>query len=145
MDPTLKAVLAIAVRWIHITSVVALIGGFMYARFVVAPALAALGSSERAGFVKRSVDSFRPILYTLLVAVLGSGLYNYLTKASYPARYHMFMGIKLLFVLHIFAVSILYTLPSADEAKRQRWLSGMIGSGLVIFAIAGYLRWISMP
>jgi hypothetical protein len=120
-------------------------GGFMYARFVVAPALAVLGPADRTGFVKRSVDTFRPILYTLLAAILGSGLYNYLTKASYPPRYHMFMGIKFLLVLHIFAVSILYTLPSADEAKRQRWLSGMIGSGLAIFAIAGYLRWISLP
>ena len=34
-------------RWIHIASVVTLIGGFIYARFVLAPALASLPASER--------------------------------------------------------------------------------------------------
>ncbi|MBZ5606836.1 MAG: hypothetical protein LAP38_01150 [Acidobacteriia bacterium] len=144
MDPTLNAVLAVSIRWIHIASVVTLIGGFIYARFVLAPALATLAAPERQALAKRTAENFRPILYTVLVAILGSGLYNYLSKASYPPHYHMWMGIKFLFVLHIFAVSILYTLPSADEAKRNRWLTGMIVSGLVIFAIAGYLRWMSL-
>ena len=42
MDPTLRAVLGVCMRWIHIASVVTLIGGFIYARFVLAPALASL-------------------------------------------------------------------------------------------------------
>ena len=40
MDPTLRAVLAVSMRWIHVTSVVTLIGGFIFARFALAPALA---------------------------------------------------------------------------------------------------------
>ena len=47
MDPTLRAVLGVCVRWIHIASVVTLIGGFIYARFVLAPALASLPTAER--------------------------------------------------------------------------------------------------
>ncbi len=31
-------------------------------------------------------------------------MYNYATKASYPPSYHMWMGIKLLLVLHIAVV-----------------------------------------
>ena len=51
MDPTLRAVLAVCMRWIHIASVVTLIGGFIYARFVLAPALASLPTAEtRAGW-----------------------------------------------------------------------------------------------
>lgn len=143
MDPTLHAVLAVCVRWIHITSVVTLIGSFIYARAVVFPAMTVLPDADRATFGSRAVTLFRPLLYIVLFTVLGSGLYNYLTKASYPAHYHMWMGIKFLFVLHIFAVSILYTMPTAGDAKRKRWLTGMIFSGLVAIAIAGYLRWIT--
>jgi hypothetical protein len=80
----------------------------------------------------------------VLVTILGSGLYNYLTKAVYPPHYHMWIGIKFLFVLHIFAVAILYTIPGAGEPKRRRWLTGMVMSGLIIIAISGYLRFISL-
>jgi len=139
MDPTLRAVLAVSMRWIHITSVVTLIGSFIFAKYAVAPALA---SSPQIG--SRIVQNFRPLLYTVLVTILGSGLYNYLTKASYPPFYHMMFGIKFLFVLHIFAVAVLYSNPGAEESKRNRWLTGMVFSGLIIIAISAYLRWISL-
>lgn len=130
-------------RWIHIASVVTLLGSFIYARYMVAPALASLAETVRTAFEKQVLERFRPLLYTLLVTILGSGLYNYLTKPSYPAHYHMWIGIKFLFVLHIFAVTILYTLASADSAKRSRWLAGMVWTGLAIIAISGILRWIT--
>jgi uncharacterized membrane protein len=145
MDPTVRAVLAVCMRWIHITSMVTLIGGFIYARFALASALAALGEPDRRAVARRAVLSFRPILYTVIATILGSGLYNYLNKASYPPHYHMWIGIKFLLVLHIFAVSILYAMPDAEDAKRQRWLTGMAGSGLIVIAISAYLRWLSLP
>ena len=145
MDPTVRAVLAVSIRWIHIASVVTLLGGFIYARFVLAPALATLPDAEQKTFGWRVIENFRPLMYTVLATILGSGLYNYLSKTSYPPHYHMIIGIKFLFVLHIFAVAILYSLPGADQAKRDRWLTGVVISGLIIIAISGYLRWISMP
>ena len=131
-------------RWIHITSVVTLIGSFVYARYIVGPALASLEGSARAAFERSVVERFRPLAYTVLVTILGSGLYNYLTKPSYPPHYHMWIGIKFLFVLHIFAVALLYAMPGATSAKRERWLTGMVYSGLAIIAISAYLRWISL-
>jgi hypothetical protein len=56
----------------------------------------------------------------------------------------MWIGIKFLFALHIFAVAVLYTIPDAEAVKRNRWLSGMIASGLIIIAISAYLRFISL-
>ena len=144
MDPILRAVLAVCMRWIHVTSVVSLIGGFIYARFALSPALGAVPEPTRGEIGDRAVANVRSLLYTALAAILGSGLYNYLTKASYPPHYHMWIGIKFLFVLHIFAVAVLYTIPGAGEAKRKRWLSGMVGSGLIVIAISSYLRWISL-
>jgi len=144
MDPTLRAVLAVSMRWIHITSVVTLIGGFIFAKYALAPALATLAQPERGSLGKKVVENYRALLYTVLVTLIGSGLYNYLSKPSYPPHYHMLIGIKFLFALHIFAVAVLYSNPEAEEAKRNRWLSGMIISGLIIIAISAYLRWISL-
>ncbi len=139
MDPTLRAVLGITMRWVHITSVATLMGSFIYARYVVTPAIAA--NPELGGKMARR---FRGLLYTAMVTALGSGLYNYLSKPVYPAHYHMWIGIKFLLVLHIFAVSILYPMQGATEAKRRRWLTGMIVSGLIVIGISGWLRWISI-
>jgi len=144
MDPTLRAVLAVSMRWTHITSVVTLIGGFIFARYALAPALATVAQPERGSLGKKVVENYRALLYTVLVTLIGSGLYNYLSKPSYPPHYHMLIGIKFLFALHIFAVAVLYANPEAEEAKRNRWLTGMILSGLIIIAISAYLRWISL-
>jgi uncharacterized membrane protein len=144
MDPAVRALLAVLMRWIHIASVVTLIGGFIFARYALAPAVRALPETERNIVGKRVVAGFRPLLYTVLVTILGSGLYNYLTKPAYPPHYHMLIGIKFLFVLHIFAVAILYAKRDADEAKRNRWITGNVVSGLIVIAISAYLRWISL-
>src|SRR5258706_15864844 len=98
MEPTVRAVLAVCMRWIHITPIVTLIGGFIYARFPLAPVLATLGESEAGRLSRRGVENFRPLLYTLLITALGSGLYNYFNKANYPPHYHMWFWIKFFFV-----------------------------------------------
>ena len=131
-------------RWIHVTSVITLLGGFIFARFALAPALAVIAETERGTIGKSVVGNFRSLLYIVMLTMIGSGLYNYLSKPSYPPHYHMLIGIKFLFALHIFAVAVLYTIPDAGEVKRNRWLNGMIASGLIIVAISAYLRWISL-
>jgi uncharacterized membrane protein len=138
------AILAVFMRWLHITSVVTLIGGFIYARFVVWPAVESLGQAQGRAFIENMVAQTRAVLYTVLVTTLVSGLYNYLTKPAYPPHYHMVIGIKFLFVMHVFAVAVLYTLPNADPAKRRRWLTGMVVSGIIIIAISADLRWLSL-
>ncbi len=144
MDPSLGLVLGVFMRWVHIISVIAIVGGFIYARYMVAPALASLSSGDAAAVSNRIVSNFRPILYSAIGAVLVSGLYNYLTKASYPPHYHMVIGIKFLFVLHVFATSVLYTIPNAGEGNRMRRLNSLVISGLLIALISADLRWMTL-
>ena len=146
MDPLLRAVLAVCMRWIHITSVVTL-----HRRLHLCPLRARPGARPRCLSPPAARSAIAPsrisalCLYTVLVTILGSGLYNYLTKPSYPPHYHMWIGIKFLFVTaHFRSVAILYTIPGAGEPKRKRWLTGMVISGLIIIAISNYLRWISL-
>jgi uncharacterized membrane protein len=131
-------------RWIHIASVVTLIGGFMYARFVLAPALALLPAAERESVGSKAVTIFRPLLLAVVITTLGSGLYNYATKSSYPPGYHIWMGIKLLLVLHIYVSAILYVMRPSNEAKRNRTALSIAISGLIVIGIADYLRYLSL-
>jgi len=129
-------------RWIHIASAVILLGGFAFARLVLAPALAQAG--ETAALADRIAARFRPILVTVVFTIAGSGLYNYLTKENYPPHYHMWMGIKLLVVLHVLAASLLYATAPANEAKRRRQATGIVISGIIIIMISGWLRYLSL-
>jgi hypothetical protein len=118
----MAAIIPIAMRWLHIASVIVLIGGVFYARMAV-------GDMDLR---------FKPLAYTAIGGILVSGLYNFLSKTVYPPHYHMWFGIKILLVLHVFAVILLY------RGGKPRSLTGVVISGAVIVAISGYLRWISL-
>jgi hypothetical protein len=117
----MEAALPIAIRWLHIVSVVVLLGGVFYARVVIGDMAA----------------SFKPVAYGAIGGILVSGLYNFLSKSTFPPHYQAWFGVKVLLALHIFAVVILY------KGKR-RLLTGAVISGAATVAIAVYLRWISL-
>ena len=108
-------------RWLRIVSVIVLLGGAFYA-------------SVAAG---EMLSSFKPVAYTAIGGILVSSLYNFLSKSVYPRHYHMWFGIKILLVLHIFAATILYR-------GKPRSLTGIVISGAIVIAISGWLRWISL-
>jgi hypothetical protein len=116
----MDAILPIAMRWLHLTSVIVLLGGIFYARFA-------------AGDL---TPGFKPLAYGAIGGILVSGAYIFVSKGTVPADYQMWFGIKMLLALHVFAVTILY------KGKR-RLLTGATITGGLIVAIAGYLRWMT--
>jgi hypothetical protein len=127
MDSTLAALVASSIRWLHLVSVVILLGAYFYTyttKTVMAPA-------------------FRSTLWGVMVTILASGLYQFLSKSTYPKGYHMWFGIKFLLVLHIFAVTVLNVTSTPDAAKFQRRAFMVVISGFLAIAVANYLRWLS--
>jgi putative copper export protein len=133
MEPV-SAFLGILMRWMHIAGAVILLGAMIFARYVVYPS----GSDSDALWRR-----FGGWLTFAVAGLLGSGIYNLLTKAAYPPGYHMWFGIKFLLALHVMAIGFLLARAKADSAKRARWLSGAVLTGALILAISAYLRWIS--
>jgi hypothetical protein len=117
----MDAVLSVGMRWLHLCSIAVLLGGVFYARFAV-------GDLAKA---------FKPVAYAAIGAILISGTYNLLSKPHVPPHYHMWFGIKILLVLHIFAATILYR-------GKPRVLTGIVVSGAIVIAISGWLRWLSL-
>lgn len=117
----MDALLHVGMRWLHLASVIVLLGGVFYARFA-------------AGDLAKG---FKPVAYAAIGGILISGVYNFLSKQTYPPHYQMWFGIKILLVLHIFAATILYR-------GKTRALTGIVISGAIVIAISGWLRWISL-
>jgi hypothetical protein len=109
----MDAALPLVMRWLHIASVIVLLGGVFYA-WMVAGDLAA---------------GFKPVAYTAIGVILVSGLYNFLSKSSFAPHYQAWFGVKILLALHVFAALILY------KGGRRRSLTGVLISGAFILAI----------
>ncbi len=136
-------------RFIHISSAILLLGGAFYARQVLVPILSSLPSGQVETAARTSQVRFRTTLWSLLVLIVLSGLYNFTTYSGprHSSSYQMWFGIKMLLVLHILATAILWgTSPYAGEisiGKSNRRLLGMVISGFVVVFISAYLRSLS--
>ncbi len=120
--------LGVLMRWVHIMSVVILIGSAYYVR------------RTRTAFA----PNFRTTVYAGVAGVFISGLYNFLTKASYPPHYHMWFGIKVLLALHVMVALLLAVGHQTPSEKLERSLRILLISATAVIAISNYLRWISL-
>ena len=131
-------------RFIHISSVIALLGGIVFARQVFVPALNTLPEDIRLEAAGRAQRKYRGTLFTLLVLIVGSGVYNFLGGPKHSYAYQMWFGIKMLLVAHIVSAAILWvTSPYGDvtvAGKSKRRLASIAISGLVVVLISAYLR-----
>jgi putative copper export protein len=130
--------LNVIMRWLHIASVAALIGGILYGRLVMASSIAGLAPDAREAMGDQAAVRFRPLVYFSIAALVLSGIYNMLSNPGHSPRYHMLLGVKLLLVLHVFAVSVLIVQPK--NPRRDRMMTGALISGLVVIFIAAWLR-----
>ena len=122
----MDAALPLAMRWLHIASVVILLGGVFYARFVEGVMSA----------------RFKPWGYAAIGGILISGTYNFLSKTTFPPHYHAWFGIKVLLALHVFGIVAMYN-PERHKMK-PRLLTGVAISGALILACSAYLRWLGL-
>jgi uncharacterized membrane protein len=130
--------LNVIMRWLHITSVVVLIGGALYARLVVAPAVEALPGAQQDTLGDAMAARFRSLLYGAVFFLLATGVYNLFMNLGRGALYQALLGIKMLLVLHVMAVGFLIVTPA--NPKRTRHLTGIMISGVVILLISAVLR-----
>ena len=134
-------------RWLHIAAAAVAVGGLVYARLVLAPALQVLGAEDRAKFLGKLSASLKPLAVTVIIALVASGSYNLLNvlqEGGVGASYHMVFAVKFLLAVHVFGMLFLAAMPpsgdSARDAKRPRLILGAAISGLVIMALGAYLR-----
>ncbi|MGA2144840.1 MAG: hypothetical protein ABSH49_07750 [Bryobacteraceae bacterium] len=129
---------SVFMRWLHLASFAALIGGMSYASAVLAPAAARLDVEAGTALAERVAARFRWIVLVAVAGLLLSGVYNILANAGHSTRYKVVLAIKLLLVAHIFAAALAACRP--HHPRRARLLAGGAISGFVVIAISAYLH-----
>jgi len=130
--------LFVLMRWLHLTSMATLVGGMLFGRFVMISSEKMLAPDARETFGARAATAYRPLVLAAVMGLIISGTYNLLTNPGHTVKYHILLGIKLLLVMHVFAVAFLVTKPK--NPRRARMMAGTVISGLIIIAISAYLR-----
>jgi uncharacterized membrane protein len=142
-------------QWIHVGSVVLMIGGFFFFRAVLLPI--ANRSTDPAALISSALRRFSGIVWTALLTVLISGLYNFISffrtaragSAVDPivsdySLYIFVLGIKLFIVFLIFTLAIFLTFPypvfDVYQKRPTPWLNLTVILGLIVIFLSAYLR-----
>ena len=142
-------------QWIHVGSVVLMIGGFFFFRVVLLPI--ANRSAEPAALISSALRRFGGVVWTALLTILVSGLYNFITffraaraeavtdaVVSDYSLYIFVLGIKLFIVFLIFTLAIVLTFPypvfDVYQKKPAPWLNLTTALGLIVIFLSAYLR-----
>ncbi|MCG9127671.1 hypothetical protein JT359_08745 [Candidatus Poribacteria bacterium] len=142
------------IQWVHVGSVVLMIGGFFFLRIVVIPI--ANRQSDPTTLISVSLKRFSGVVWCTLLTVLFSGVYNVISFfrtaratasdsiASDYSLYILILAIKFFIVFLIYTLAIILTFPypvfEVFQKKPSPWLNLIIVLGLIIIFLSAYLR-----
>lgn len=143
----LTFILGLVFRWLHILAAITAVGGAVFARLVVFPALDPLPSDQRGALHAAMRARWSKIVAAAIAFLLVSGLYNFMTLVAHyrvPRWYHMLFGIKFLAAMLIFAVASLLagSSPAGDALRKnaRSWLNLTIALAVLVVCLSGVLR-----
>ncbi len=144
------------IQWLHVGSVVLMIGGFFFFRVVLIPI--ANRSPDPKNMISSALRRFSGVVWTTLLTVLVSGVYNFIsflrtaritaqdTEIDY-SLYILILGIKFFVVFLIYTLAVLLTFPypvfEEFQKKPTPWLNITIALGLIIIFLSTFLRRLS--
>lgn len=149
----LRMALDVLSRWLHVGTVVVLVGGAVFVRFVLTPAASELGEETHERLRGLVMGRWRKVVAVGIGLLLLSGLYNYIIVTT-PAHkgdslYHALLGTKILLALGVFFLASALT-GRAEGLKGIRdqsktWSLVLILLAAVIICISGFLKIRGLP
>lgn len=144
------------IQWLHVASVVLMIGGFFFLRVVLIPASRSLPNSHQPKLMVAALRRFSVVVWIALVTILASGIYNFVsflrsanaTTASEVSPdfsyYILVLGIKLFIVFLIFTLGIVLTFPypvfDPFQKRPSPWINLTMILGLIVIFLSALLR-----
>lgn len=151
--PAQYDVLMIASRWLHFASFIAAVGGTIFLRFLLHPAMAATALPEQvaAAFRNNLLRRWARALHVCIALLILTGLYNaFVQFPRHPAIpggmpvYHVVFGIKMILVLALFFIAIAISGHSqAFEPMRRRrpmWMLVNLALAAAIVLLSNILK-----
>jgi len=147
---------ALIVRLLHILAVLTAVGGMVFIRFALLPALDTLDENGRKALHEQIRKRWSRLIQLSILFLLASGLINFgmfvvaardwpdAWRTTFNAAYQMLFGIKFILALAIFALASILAGKSAGTQKirdnSRFWLNINLTMALVVVIISGLMR-----
>lgn len=148
--------LAFILRLLHILAVVTIVGGSVFIRFALLPAVSTLGDQPRRTLHEAVRTRWARMVQVSILFLLVTGLINFVMflraskawgdewRETYYGTYQMLFGIKFLLALAIFALASILSGRSAGTQKIRDnlgfWLNVNLAMALAVVMISGVMR-----
>jgi hypothetical protein len=129
-------------KWLHLLSMIGMLGGTAVAWFVLNPALRDKGDDADAKAIWRSYGILQGVLWLI---VLVTGFFNYyFVMPTVVGTYHMLLGMKIMLALLMFVLAMLAAHPAPGLEKWTRikgpWLLVILIMGIIAVGISAHLN-----
>jgi hypothetical protein len=138
------------VRVLHIAAACTSLGGLVYARAVLWPALARLPEPARADFLAAVIRRFAWIKWSGVAVVAVTGVVGWIhvwPRVAAPAAYAASFALKMGGAVGLGTITFLLALPADRlrpmQRRRALWSAINIACGLAILAGAALMRAVS--
>lgn len=138
--------MSVLMQWVHLVAAVVGIGGLGFIHMILIPASRDLEPEQRALLFKRVSRKFQYVIWSVVLMLITSGLYNIHAHAwERPwGVYWKWLIVKIVLAGGVFFISLGLNLPLAIfdwlREKRQMWLSIAFSLAMIVILISAYLR-----
>src|SRR5262245_25697921 len=155
MDFSLEVAIALVSRWAHILAAITAVGGTIFIRYALLPALAAFPDAERRALHESLRARWSKAVMVSIALLLASGLYNFIminrslgagneAMQGMKPMYHALFGVKFLLAVGIFFIaSALVGRSAAFEkvrANARLWATVNVSLAVVLVCLSGFMR-----
>jgi len=138
------------IQWLHLTAAVVAVGGAGFLLLVLLPSGRLLHPEQRELLFRTVLVRFRWLSWGAIFLLLATGLYNVQLVWRVPwGTYWLFLTIKIILSLGLFAITLCLTLPMKAlewfRARRGTWLWVEFALANLIILLSAYLRRGSFP
>jgi uncharacterized membrane protein len=142
-----ELILDIVLRWMHIFAALAAVGGMVFQRVALVPAVAELPEEFRLRLHVAVRSRWARVVQGAILFLLVSGLVNFvgIVRNYELARYyHALFGVKFLVAFGIFFISSMLTGRSETAQRFQKnaryWLTVNLLLAVIVVGISGILK-----
>jgi uncharacterized membrane protein len=140
-------VLDVVLRWMHVFAAIAAVGGLIFMRLALLPAVGQLPAEQQTALHAAIRGRWSKVVAGAILFLLVSGIWNYLLvidRYRLERFYHPLAGIKILLALTIFFLASMLTgrtsAATRFQAQRKRWLNVTLTLAVIVVCISGVLR-----
>jgi uncharacterized membrane protein len=142
-----ELILDIVLRWMHIFAAIAAVGGMIFQRVALVPAMAELPEDFRLRLHAAMRARWARVVHASILFLLISGLVNVvgiIRNYELARYYHVLFGVKFLLGFGVFFIASMLTGRSEAAGRFQKnaryWLTVNLLLAVIIVGLSGILK-----